>query len=137
MGNQAATLRPEVVADLKETTAFSADEIRTYYSAFMKECSDGRMTMTEEQFKKLYRDVFPNGNSEKFAASVFKNFDKDGSGRLNFREFLTAVSIQLHGNFQDKLEWAFDLFDMDKCGYITKKELTEMVEVSKSQLSTN
>ena len=70
MGNQSTALRPEVLSDLKESTAFSAEEIRAYYKEFLKECDAHRMTVDEEAFKQIYIKVFPGGDPTGFAAQV-------------------------------------------------------------------
>ena len=130
MGNQALSLRPEVLNDLENSTAFSADEIREYYRTFLKECASGKMTMSVEDLAKIYEKFFPNGNSTKFAEHVFTRFDTDRSGKIDFREFLSALSIQLKGTIEEKLEWAFNLYDLDGTGFIEKNELVEIARVS-------
>ena len=75
--------------------------------------------------------MFPHGDAHAFAANVFKTFDHDKSGRINFRQFISMLSIQLKGNLQQKLEWAFDLYDIEKNGYISKEEVLEMISVSR------
>ena len=47
----------------------------------------------------------------------------------DFREFLTSLSIQQKGTFPEKLNWAFDLYDLDNSGNISKSELTGMITV--------
>jgi len=62
MGNQSTALRPEVLSDLENNTAFTADEIRDYYRTFVKDCPEGRMTMSLEEFASAYSKIFPDGN---------------------------------------------------------------------------
>ena len=56
--------------------------------------------------------------------------DTDGTGRLDFREFLASLSVQLKGTMEDKLAWLFNLYDLDNTGHIQRKELEQMVMVS-------
>jgi Ca2+-binding EF-hand superfamily protein len=61
MGNQSTVLRPEVLSDLENNTAFTADEIREYYRTFLKDCPSGHMTMSLEEFVSAYNKIFPQG----------------------------------------------------------------------------
>jgi len=133
MGNQATALRPEVLSDLENSTAFSADEIREYYRTFIKDCPGGRMAMSLEDLVTVYGKIFPQGDASKFAVHIFNQFDTDHSGTIDFREFLSALSVQLKGTLDEKLEWAFALHDLDGTGFIERSELVEIAKTLHAQ----
>jgi len=133
MGNQATSLRPEVLTDLENTTAFTADEIREFYRTFIRDCPGGSMTMTLEGLISVYDKIFPEGDASTFAAHIFNQFDTDHSGRIDFREFLSALSIQQKGSLEQKVEWAFNLYDLDGTGFIEKHELVEIARTMCAQ----
>ena len=85
MGNQATALRPDVISDLQESTAFTAEEIRQYYKTFKKEDSSGDMALSITEFKQVYAKIFPDGDADKFAEHVFRSFDLDKDGNIDFR----------------------------------------------------
>ena len=87
--------------------------------------------MHVDDFKTLYRDHFPKGDPDKFAEHVFSVFDKDSDGEINFKDFITTLSVQLKGTTVDKLGWAFDLYDTHHHGYISEGELKDMIQVGK------
>ena len=93
---------------------------------------------------------FPRGDASDFATYVFNVFDRDGNGTIDFREFIIALSVTSRGNVEEKLEcalwrvavsrscahgscWrglgAFSLYDVDGDGFISRDEMTRIVEV--------
>ena len=44
---------------------------------------------------------------EEFSDHVFRTFDKDKNGFIDFKEFLLAIDITSTGSPEEKLEWAF------------------------------
>lgn len=62
---------------------------------------------------------------------MFRSFDKDGSGSIEFKEFLLAINITSNkGKPEDKLNWAFDMYDIDGNGTIDKSEMESIIKVS-------
>ena len=48
----------------------------------MKDTPHGRMTLTEQEFKAAFSEMFPNGDAAKFSSQVFQIYDQDGDGSL-------------------------------------------------------
>ncbi|CAG9538823.1 unnamed protein product [Cercopithifilaria johnstoni] len=122
----------EDLLELESKTYFTKKELRKWYKDFVKDYPTGKLKI--EEFQNIYKKFFPNGDPTKFATFVFNVFDSNEDGCISFHEFITALSITSRGTLDEKLNWAFSLYDMDKDGYITMKEMTDIVEAIHSMI---
>lgn len=125
MGTVNGKLRPEVLQDLANKTDFTEKELREKYKGFLADNPKG--SLSKEQFKTLYGSLFPKGDAAEFSEYVFRTFDTNHNGSIDFREFILALSITSQGNNTEKLEWAFGLYDINGNGSISRDEVLTIV----------
>ncbi|XP_067439989.1 Kv channel-interacting protein 2-like isoform X2 [Thunnus thynnus] len=117
--------RPEGLDRLVEQTNFSKKELQILYRGFKNECPTG--AVNEETFKGIYSQFFPQGDSNMYAHFLFEAFDTHNNGAVSFEDFVISLSIILRGSITDKLNWAFNLYDLNKDGCITREEMTNIM----------
>ncbi|KAL4825388.1 hypothetical protein H8958_022708 [Nasalis larvatus] len=113
--------QPEGLDQLQAQTKFTKKELQSLYRGFKNECPTG--LVDEDTFKLIYAQFFPQGDATTYAHFLFNAFDADGNGAIHFEDFVVGLSILLRGTVHEKLKWAFNLYDINKDGYITKERL--------------
>merc|ERR1711915_1150866 len=113
------------ISYLAENTKFSSDTIVEWHKGFMEDCPDGRMDRVKMQ--KMFASVIPGGEAgDQFLEQLFRIFDKDGDGSIDFKEFMIATDMTSSGDPEEKLRWAFRMYDKDASGEIDQDELVEI-----------
>ncbi|XP_027410355.1 calsenilin isoform X1 [Bos indicus] len=118
--------QPEGLDQLQAQTKFTKKELQSLYRGFKNECPTG--LVDEDTFKLIYSQFFPQGDATTYAHFLFNAFDADGNGAIRFEDFVVGLSILLRGTVHEKLKWAFNLYDINKDGYITKEEMLAIMK---------
>jgi len=121
------TLSQLEIQILSTITHFNREEILQWHEKFLTDCPHGYMT--RKQFIAMYASLCPNGNAVRFASHIFRAFDLDKSNTVDFREFLIGLSMtSTTSSPQTKLEWLFQVFDIDGNGLLTRNECLEVID---------
>lgn len=125
MGKRHSKLAPRTLAELRDQTNFTVEEIQDWYKEFKSKWPKG--VLASEEFKKEYSTFFPLGDASEFAKHVFRVFDQNADGKLDFREFVCGFSIVLRGRMEDKLKFSFQMYDINGNGFISREEMSEVL----------
>ncbi|XP_063077305.1 recoverin b [Engraulis encrasicolus] len=126
MGNaKSCVLSKEVLEELKLNTRYTEEQLFSWYQTFLRDCPSGRIS--RQKFESIYASFFPDADPKAYAQHVFRSFDQNSDGTLDFKEYIVALHMTSSGKTAEKLEWAFALYDLDRNGSITKNEILEIV----------
>lgn len=114
--------------ELSKGTKFTTKELQDWFKKFKGDFPDGKIN--KAQFIKLYQKMFDTGSdadAAEFCGHVFRQYDKDNNGWIDFKEFVTTLSVASRGTTQEKLHWAFELYDVDRSGFLSESEIVEIL----------
>jgi len=118
--------QPQTLDYFLSVTDFSKREICSLYRNFKNECPTG--IVNEDTFKTIYSQFFPNGDAKGYAHYVFRAFDVNEDGQIDFEQFIIGLSTLLRGTLQDRLRWTFRLYDINHDGVISKEEMLLVIK---------
>ena len=116
--------KEEMFKALEIKVGLSNMEISESYEKFMKTCPRGEMT--KEQFLESSKSSLGNEGGL-MADSLFRVFDEDGSGTMDFSEYMMASNCTNLTEPSEKLGWIFNVFDEDGGGSIDIDEVIKLV----------
>ncbi|KAM7208793.1 calcineurin subunit B [Naviculisporaceae sp. PSN 640] len=115
MGNTTSNMLDDIV----QGSNFDKNEVDRLKKRFMKLDKDNSGTIEREEFLSL-----PQISSNPLATRMIAIFDEDGGGDVDFQEFVSGLSaFSSKGNKEQKLRFAFKVYDIDRDGYISNGEL--------------
>jgi len=121
----AANLKPEEIEEFQLMSNFSELELKRLYRRFKKLDKDGSGTLTTDEFLSI-----PEFASNPLLERVIAIFDTNKDEEIEFKEFITALSIFSSKDNKDaKLRFAFRVYDIDDDGFISNGELFQVLKM--------
>eukprot|EP01060_Flectonema_neradi_P003572 TRINITY_DN12310_c1_g1_i1.p1 TRINITY_DN12310_c1_g1~~TRINITY_DN12310_c1_g1_i1.p1 ORF type:complete len:194 (+),score=9.36 TRINITY_DN12310_c1_g1_i1:42-623(+) len=116
------TLTIKQLDELTRQTHYSQREIHQLHHQFMQETQSG--FIPRQDFGELSSML--GINDPVISDMVFRMFDSNNDGYISFTEFIHSMSIMTRGTSNEKLEFAFKLYDHGPHGpkgFLVKSDL--------------
>ncbi|CAB9517753.1 MAP kinase-activated protein kinase 2 (Fragment) [Seminavis robusta] len=88
--------------------------------------------LSKEDVQTGYKEVFGKELNPAMVEAMFKRIDYDNTGYIEYSEFLVATMNEKDLLNNDKLKHAFNMFDADGSGVISRDELVEVMSYFQS-----
>ena len=123
-------LNPKTLKELQECVDvdFTVQEIEGWFREYRTSLRKGLDKLTVTEFQDVYNSVF-DGDAAEFTKHLFRTFDSDGDGFVDFKEFIVGLCVSGSDNADTRLRWAFKMYDCDGNGFITRGEMASMLKV--------
>ncbi|KAF8339068.1 calcium/calmodulin-dependent protein phosphatase [Cantharellus anzutake] len=109
----------QYMAQMEKSSNFTAAELDRLKKRFMKLDRDGSGSIDREEFLQV-----PQIANNPLASRMIAIFDDDGGGTVDFQEFVGGLSaFSSRGGREEKLRFAFKVYDVDRDGFISNGEL--------------
>eukprot|EP00009_Paramoeba_aestuarina_P002062 CAMPEP_0201513906 /NCGR_PEP_ID=MMETSP0161_2-20130828/5866_1 /ASSEMBLY_ACC=CAM_ASM_000251 /TAXON_ID=180227 /ORGANISM="Neoparamoeba aestuarina, Strain SoJaBio B1-5/56/2" /LENGTH=366 /DNA_ID=CAMNT_0047910295 /DNA_START=300 /DNA_END=1400 /DNA_ORIENTATION=+ len=126
MGQGQSRIKKKDAERLSHATIFSVGEIRTLFDRFQAISesiqNDGVIDLNE-----LRHSL---GSDSVIASRVFSVLDDNGDGVIQFPEFVMAMSILCGNEMEEKINFCFKIYDVNRDGTIAASELEEMIKAT-------
>lgn len=114
----------ENMVENQASSKLTEEQIEDFRKAFLLFDKDGNGRITADELSEVMSSLGQSPTKKEVEAMIQKA-DQDGDGSIDFLEFLEVMANKMgEHTFEDDLRDAFQLFDTDCNGYISKRELT-------------
>lgn len=137
MGNSSSLmLQDDEISAISQQTGFSRNQIVRLYSRFLSLDKQGRGYLDRDDFLRI-PELAINPLGERIVDAFFTESD-DSEQKINFQEFIRVLAHfrplnkgkdhRLNSR-DEKLKFAFTMYDLNKNGYITRDEFKEILNM--------
>merc|ERR1711976_218435 len=101
------------------------EKLRFHFENFIAKHPKGKIG--KKDFREMYKGLYPAKDCEKIMERMFKMYDKDNDGYIQFRELMVVIYVMSDGSIEDNLRQIFRVFDGNEDGTITLKEMKKFI----------
>ena len=118
-------LRKRDIEALVTLSKMSRQQVKNAFSHFITENPDGRIS--HKAFKEMLQTALVDADADKMESHVFRIYDLNNDGYIDFVEFMIIFSIMAGGTPAEILAKIFRLFDVNSDGLISWEEMERLV----------
>merc|ERR1712140_32845 len=120
-------IRDEDIEALSKSSGMSKEDVKKAFDSFIEEHPNGKMKKGE--FAKMMAQALPQKDAGKMEKHVFRVYDTNNDGYIDFVEFMVIFYIMSDGSPEE-------VFDLNSDGSISNKEMERLVKDMYSLLKT-
>jgi len=120
------SLAPADLEYLQTNTNIEREEIESQYQAFLVNHPDGHIS--RKCFQSILGEGYPGTNTSKISKHIWRMYDTNKDGFIDFREFMMVLYVMSHGNSEENLRQIFRVFDINNDGNIDLDEMKRIVK---------
>eukprot|EP00656_Telonema_subtile_P013210 TRINITY_DN1669_c0_g2_i1.p1 TRINITY_DN1669_c0_g2~~TRINITY_DN1669_c0_g2_i1.p1 ORF type:complete len:876 (+),score=250.00 TRINITY_DN1669_c0_g2_i1:69-2696(+) len=124
----------KIIGNFKEQfPKFSIKELAALHEQFLDMADNG-----EYLTRSSFTDAFAVLGMQQtiIAERLFDQFAGHGGNKVDVKQFLTAMYVMMQGSVEEKLYFAFDMYDLDSNGTISEPELKQIFGEMERSFST-
>ena len=124
--NGKPVLRDEDINALSKSSGLNEAQVKESFNAFVAEHPNGKMK--PKDFREMMAKAVPTKDASKMEKHVFRIYDANNDGVIDFTEFMLIFFIMSEGAPEEVLTKIFRVFDVNSDGTISKKEMNKLIK---------
>ena len=109
--NGKPVIRQEDIAALAKSSGLQESEVKQFSENFLRDHPDGKMK--PKDFHDMIEKALPKLDTSKIEKHVYRIYDADNDGYINFTEFMVIFFIMSDGSPEEVLTKIFRVFDVN------------------------
>merc|ERR1719308_276345 len=101
------------------------EAVERQYQNFLQKHPDGQIS--RKSFHSMMKECYPGTDTEKLERHIFRMYDTNQDGHIDFREFMIVLYIMSNGTPEENLKQIFRVFDINNDGQINHAEMKRIV----------
>jgi len=118
-------LSEEEITFISEQTGLEREKLLENYKRFLRKHPSGKIDFSG--MKTMLSASIPEADTSGLVEHVWRIYDTNLDGEIDFREFMLALSVMSKGSAEENLRQIFRLFDVNSDGRLEKEELSRVV----------
>ena len=118
-------LSEEEINFISEQTGLQREKLLEKYKRFLRKHPSGKLDFSG--MKTMLSESLPEADTSGLVEHVWRIYDTNLDGEIDFREFMLALSVMSKGTAEDNLRQIFRLFDVNSDGRLEREELSRVV----------
>ena len=108
-----------------KSSGLTEDQIKDSFNNFLRDHPNGKLK--HKHFRDIMTQAVPKKDAKKLEKHVFRMYDNNRDGSIDFTEFMMVFHILSEGSPEEVLTKIFRIFDVNGDGDISVKEMNKVI----------